>query len=130
MPLPALASFALPAAARLATSAIKSVGSALGGAAAAAGADVLKAEELKAKAKDKANDFERLFLEQTLDRLFASDESEGPLGANGTGGDVYRSMLVKEYAKAVNVSGGIGIADQVYSQLLRLQEGGAGGTRV
>ena len=74
------------------------------------------------KARKTAQDFETMFLEHTLDRLFQSDATEGPLGDNGMGGDVYRTMLAKEYAGTIAKSGGIGIADQVYREILRMQE--------
>jgi peptidoglycan hydrolase FlgJ len=77
---------------------------------------------LKDKALKTARDFETMFLEQTLERVFASNGAEGPLGDNGTGGAVYRSMLVKEYASGMVKSGGVGIADQIYRELLRMQE--------
>ena len=64
-----------------------------------------------------------MFLEQTLDRMFSSVGEEGPLGNNGVGGDVYRSMLVKEYAGTIVKSGGIGLGDQVFREIMRLQEG-------
>ncbi len=76
----------------------------------------------EAKARKTAQDFESMFLEQTLERLFASGGPEGPLGDNGMGGEVYRSMLVKEYAGNIARSGGVGIADQVYREILKLQE--------
>jgi Rod binding domain-containing protein len=75
------------------------------------------------KARKTAQDFETMFLEQTLDRLFASGGPDGPLGDNGMGGEVYRSMLVKEYAGTIAKSGGVGIADQVYREILKMQEG-------
>jgi Rod binding domain-containing protein len=74
------------------------------------------------KARKTAQDFESMFLEQTLDRLFASGGADGPLGDNGMGGEVYRSMLVKEYAGSIAKSGGVGIADQVYGEILKMQE--------
>ena len=75
----------------------------------------------KKKAHKTAQDFESMFLEQTLDRVFASS-GEGPLGDNGTGGAVYRSMLVKEYAGSIVKAGGVGIANQIYNEMLKLQE--------
>lgn len=78
----------------------------------------------QAKARTTATEFESMFLEQSLNRLTASTGTEGPLGDNGVGGDVYRSMLVKEYAGQITRSGGVGIASQVYSQMMRLQEAG------
>ena len=76
----------------------------------------------KDKALKTAQDFEAMFLEQTLDRVFSSSGTEGPLGDNGTGGAVYRSMLVKEYAGTLAKSGGVGIGDGVYREMLRMQE--------
>jgi flagellar protein FlgJ len=78
----------------------------------------------KKKALKTAQDFEAMFLEQALDRVFASSGTEGPLGDNGTGGAVYRSMLVKEYAGGIVKSGGVGIASQIYREMLKLQEAG------
>ena len=78
----------------------------------------------EAKARKTAEDFESMFLEQSLERMFASPDAEGPLGDNGTGGEVYRSMLVKEYAGTIAKSGGVGIADQIYREIIKLQEGG------
>ncbi len=78
--------------------------------------------QTEAKARKTAQEFESMFLEQTLDRLFASGGPEGPLGDNGMGGEVYRSMLVKEYAGNIARSGGVGIADQVYREILKMQE--------
>lgn len=78
------------------------------------------------KIRKTAQDFESVFLEQTFDRLVSGSEGDGPLGSSGTGGGVYRSMLVKEYAGEVVKSGGVGIADAVYKQMLKLQEGANG----
>ncbi|WP_204276779.1 rod-binding protein, partial [Klebsiella aerogenes] len=68
--------------------------------------------------------FEKMFLEQSFDRIAKSEGTEGPLGENGTGGDVWRSMLTKEYASEVVKSGGVGISDQIYKQMLQMQEAG------
>jgi flagellar protein FlgJ len=88
---------------------------------------IAKALDPKAAQEDKARktatEFETLFLEQTFERMFTSLGEEGPLGSNGTGGDVYRSMLVKEYAGTIVKSGGVGLGDQVFREIMRLQEG-------
>lgn len=76
------------------------------------------------KARKASNEFETMFLEQTLERLTTSEGTDGPLGDNGTGGAVYRSMLTKEYAGQMAKSGGIGIADQVYREMIKMQEAG------
>jgi flagellar protein FlgJ len=74
------------------------------------------------KTKKTAQDFEKMFLENALDRLTANTGAEGPLGENGTGGGVYKSMLTKEYAGQIVKTGGVGIADQIYRQMLQMQE--------
>lgn len=77
----------------------------------------------KAKMKKTADDFETMFLEQMMDRMVKSEGTEGPLGDNGTGGDVWRSMLGKEYAKSIQKSGGIGISTQVMDAMIKMQGG-------
>ena len=123
----------------LAASLISSAGSALAGAASsslqrtldavggtdAAGKSAAGKPAANARAKKTAQDFEQMFLEQTMDRVNGSEGSEGPLGENGTGGGIYRSMMNKEYAGAIVRSGGVGISDQVYKQMLAMQEAGA-----
>ncbi|MCJ2043910.1 rod-binding protein [Methylobacterium sp. J-078] len=77
----------------------------------------------EAKARKASTDFESMFLEQSLDRLAQSEGTDGPLGENGTGGGVYRSMLTKEYAAQIVKSGGVGIADGVFREMMKMQEG-------
>ncbi|KQP50544.1 rod-binding protein [Methylobacterium sp. Leaf108] len=79
-----------------------------------------------AKARKTATEFETMFLENTLDKLTASEGTDGPLGENGTGGGVYRSMLTKEYAGQIVKSGGVGIGDQVFREMMRMQEASRG----
>jgi peptidoglycan hydrolase FlgJ len=73
------------------------------------------------KAKKTATDFEKMFLENSLDKMTQSEGTDGPLGENGTGGGVYRSMLTKEYANKIVQSGGVGIADSVFSEMMKMQ---------
>ena len=81
----------------------------------------------EAKARKASNEFETMFLEQSLDRLAQSEGTDGPLGDNGTGGGVYRSLLTKEYAGQIVKSGGVGIGDQVFREMMKMQEGSHGG---
>jgi peptidoglycan hydrolase FlgJ len=85
----------------------------------AAGLGATAANE--AKARKTATDFESMFLESSLDRLTQSEGTDGPLGENGTGGGVYRSMLTKEYAGQIVKSGGVGIADSVFREIMKMQ---------
>ena len=81
------------------------------------------------KARKTADDFESMFLESSLDRMTQSEGTDGPLGENGTGGGVYRSMLTKEYAGQIMKSGGVGIANQVFSEMMRMQTAATGPAR-
>ena len=99
----------------------KGASSALGAITGAPQAD----ETAKTKIKKTADDFETLFLEQMVDRMVKSEGTEGPLGDNGTGGDVWRSMLGKEYAKSIQKSGGVGVSAQVMDAMLKMQGGHA-----
>ncbi|HEY5795708.1 MAG TPA: rod-binding protein, partial [Bosea sp. (in: a-proteobacteria)] len=80
-----------------------------------------------AKAKKQADDFETMFLEQFTQQIMAAPQgSEGPLGENGVGGDIYKSQLTQEYAKQLQKAGGLGLSDTILRDLLRVQEQAAG----
>jgi len=68
-----------------------------------------------------AQDFESVFLGSMFGEITKQLSGEGPLGGQGAGGDAWRSMLTDELGKSVTQSGGVGIATQVYSELIRLQ---------
>lgn len=71
-----------------------------------------------------AEDFEAFFLSQALQPMFANIGAAEPFGG-GPGDDIWRSMQVDEYGKAIARSGGIGIADSVMKQMLQAQEASA-----
>ena len=75
----------------------------------------------KATAKAASVDFEAVFLNSMFQQMFTGLQGEGPFGGNGATG-VWRSFLTDEYSKSFAKAGGIGIADQVYSSLLKQQE--------
>ena len=68
-----------------------------------------------------AQEFEAMAIAQFLAPLFADLKTEPPFGG-GHGEEVMRGMLVDEYAKEFAKAGGIGIADQLKTELLRAQE--------
>jgi peptidoglycan hydrolase FlgJ len=100
---------------------------ALGAAAATLGAVKQAMTPAEQKTKKTADDFETMFLENMMSQVFPQEAAEGPLGENGTGSQVYRGMLVNEYAKSVAKSGGIGISETIYRQMLQMQENNSGG---
>ncbi len=77
----------------------------------------------EAKARQAAEDFEAFFLARYLDAMQIGMEADGPMGG-GHSEKVFRSVLNDEYAKVISSRGGIGIADTVYQEILRIQEKG------
>lgn len=72
-------------------------------------------------ARQAAQDFEAVFIAQMLAPMFESLGTDALFGG-GPGEEIYRSILVDEYGKAVARSGGLGIADTVQREILRIQE--------
>lgn len=68
-----------------------------------------------------AEEFEAVMLTAMLKPIFESVEISEPFGG-GQGEQMWKGMLVEEYAKEMAAAGGIGIADQVRAELLRVQE--------
>lgn len=68
-----------------------------------------------------AEEFEALFLSEMLAPAFESLDTDGTFGG-GRGEEIYRSMMVQEYGKAIARSGGVGIADAVQREILKMQE--------
>ncbi|MFM2129366.1 MAG: hypothetical protein RL477_912 [Pseudomonadota bacterium] len=68
-----------------------------------------------------AREFESLFLTQFAQVMFSGVKSDGPFGG-GPAEDIFKNLLAEEYGKTLARSGGIGIADSVYRQILSVQE--------
>ena len=83
----------------------------------------LSSEETTTEARidEVAQDFEAIFLNQAFKNMFQDIEVDGLFGG-GYAEEVYREMLLEQYANRVSESGGVGIAQQVKAQLMRLQE--------
>lgn len=71
-----------------------------------------------------AQDFESVFLSQMMEHMFASVPVNETFGG-GQAEEIYRSFMMNEYGKLISRAGGIGIADYVKHEMLRLQEVGA-----
>lgn len=74
-----------------------------------------------ADARRVGEEFETMFLSQMLTPIFDALKTDGPFGGGHAEG-MYRSFLVDAYAKSMTKRGGIGIADQVQREILKLQE--------
>jgi Rod binding domain-containing protein len=53
--------------------------------------------------------------------MFEGAKTDETFGG-GPGEDTFRSMLTSEYGKEMSKAGGIGIADKIYGEILKLQE--------
>lgn len=91
----------------------------------------MKRAERAAKAKaanmseiDKAaEDFEAVFLSQMLEHMMHGVDMD-PMGEGGASDDIYKSMLIDEYAKLMSRTGGIGVAAHVKREMIAMQEVG------
>jgi peptidoglycan hydrolase FlgJ len=76
--------------------------------------------KFKGNAKAAAQQFEAMFLNSMFQSMFTGVDGDGPFGGSGAL-KVWRSMLTDQYANTFAKNGGIGIASQVYEQLLKQQ---------
>ncbi len=81
----------------------------------------IHAAQTHQQARKTAEDFEAVFLTQMLQPMFEGIKPEAPFGG-GNSEAMWRSMQIEEYGKAITKAGGIGIADSVYREIIKLQE--------
>lgn len=99
------------------------------------GADIATAQQAGKKIKmpnakgmdpaaiDKAaREFEAMFVSAMIQPMFEGVKSGDGFFGGGHGEDAFNSMLVDEYGKAIAKRGGLGIADMVKREMLRMQE--------
>ena len=67
-----------------------------------------------------AESFEAMFLAQMLSPMFDGLSTDGEFGG-GAGERAFRPMLIEEYGRAIMRAGGVGIADAVAREMMRLQ---------
>ena len=68
-----------------------------------------------------AKEFESMYLAQMLRPMFEGIEAEAPFGG-GQAENMWRSLQIDEYGKAISEAGGIGLADAVVREMIMLQE--------
>ena len=78
-------------------------------------------DRIRAQAKKVAVSFESLFLSQMFEHLTTGLKVDPTFGG-GPGEKAFRSLLNNEYAKSIAKAGGVGIAEPIYREILRLQE--------
>lgn len=83
------------------------------------------AEKLKRMSPEQAHkaavEFEGFFIAMTLENMFSGIETNGLFGG-GHGEKIFRSMMLQEYGKSIAERNGIGLADAVQREIIRLQE--------
>lgn len=84
------------------------------------------APEKLAALKKVAEEFEGMVLNELMAPMFEGIETDG-LGGGGAGEKMFRPMLLDNYAKGIASGGGIGVADAVLKELVRMQGGGTDG---
>lgn len=82
--------------------------------AAARGMDTEKIDQV-------AQEFEAQFITQMLENMFSTVDTDPVLGG-GESEKIYQSFLNDEYGKLIAKTGGIGVADHVKREMIRLQE--------
>jgi len=75
-----------------------------------------------AKIRQSAQDFEAMALGEMLQPMFKTVDTSKGLFGGGQGEATWKPMMVDEMAKTIAKNGGIGIADSVMKELLRIQE--------
>jgi len=75
----------------------------------------------RSKASDAAQKFESQFLSIMFQQMFEGVKTDGPFGG-GTGEEMFRSLMTEAMAKQTTKAGGIGLADTIQRELLKMQE--------
>ncbi|MBA4803294.1 MAG: rod-binding protein [Brevundimonas sp.] len=76
-----------------------------------------------ARMRETAESFEASFLAQMLKPMFEGLRTDGMFGG-GQGEETWRSFMIEAMAKQTVKAGGVGLADQVVAQMLKMQEQG------
>lgn len=76
------------------------------------------------QARRVAEEFEAVFLAQLIEQMMG-ESTQSEMFGGGPGESAFRGMLNEEYAKVMARAGGIGLADSLTREILRLQEAGA-----
>ena len=74
-----------------------------------------------ARMRETAEAFEASFLNQMLKPMFEGLSTDGPFGG-GEAEATWRGFMIEAMAKQTVKAGGIGLADRVVSEMLKMQE--------
>ena len=72
------------------------------------------------KAMEVAKEFEAMFIQEMLAPVFNELGTDGPFGG-GAAEKAFRPMLLEQYARNISEAGGVGVAESVLGEILRMQ---------
>ncbi|MBL8556313.1 MAG: rod-binding protein [Phenylobacterium sp.] len=75
---------------------------------------------MRARARDAAEKFEGQFLSIMLQQMFEGVKTDGPFGG-GVGEEMFRSLMTEQMGRQMTRTGGIGLADTVQREILKMQ---------
>jgi Rod binding domain-containing protein len=78
-------------------------------------------EQVRQRARDQAQEFESVFLTTFVQQMFSGLDTDSPFSGGHAEG-IYQSMMSEQYASSIARSGGIGIADHVYAEIMKSQQ--------
>ena len=74
----------------------------------------------RGKIKETAQKFEASFLSVMMQSMTAGMKTP-EVGGGGAGEDMFKSLLAEEMAKQVSKAGGVGVADAIQREMLKMQ---------
>ena len=77
-----------------------------------------------AKAAAASKEYESVFISQFLGSMFSGIKTDGITGG-GEGEEMFRSMMIDQYAKGLTARGGFGLAAHMQAELLKHQQAAA-----
>jgi peptidoglycan hydrolase FlgJ len=63
------------------------------------------------------------YFQNMLESMVSGLGPDGPLGSGQSGGGAWRGFLMDEMSKSITKTSSLGIAPQVYREMMRFQEG-------
>ena len=82
-----------------------------------------------AKAAAVSKEYESVFISQFLGSMFSGIKTDGITGG-GQGEEMFRSMMVDQYAKGLTARGGFGLATHMQAELMKHQQVAAAAPQV
>ena len=76
----------------------------------------------ESRIRQTAQQFEATFMAQMLRPMFEGLSTEAPFGG-GHAEETWRGFMIDEMGKQISRAGGVGLADQVMAEMIRMQAG-------